>query len=113
MLWINACGDQEPYDQVVSHLLVEPPSFPPLDEATARANADALRGLAAGYGISDLRFASLGRIIGHFAEDRDLGDMVMFQRDVEDLLGAHADFFTDGLAGKPGVSADLLTARSL
>lgn len=97
----------------MSRALVEPPSFPPLDEATARANVDALRRLAANYGISELRFASPGRIIGHLADDRDVGDMVLFQRDVEDLLGAHVDFFTDGLIGKPGVSADLLAARPL
>ncbi len=39
--------------------------------------------------------------------------MALFQRDIEDLLGGHADFFTDGVLGKPGVSADLLAARPL
>ena len=39
--------------------------------------------------------------------------LVLFQRDIEDLLGVHADFFTDRLIGKPGVTADLLTARPL
>jgi hypothetical protein len=39
--------------------------------------------------------------------------MALFQRDIEDLLGVHADFFTDGLLGKPGVSADLLAAHAL
>jgi hypothetical protein len=97
----------------VSHALVEPPALPPLDEVTARANAESLHRLGAGYGISDLRFASPGRLIGHMDEHRDLTDMALFQRDVEDLLGKHIDFFTDGLIGKPGVSADLLTARPL
>lgn len=97
----------------MSHALTEPPALPPLDEAKARQNADALRRLGLEYGVSDLRFASPGRIIGHLADDRGMGDMVLFQRDIEDLLGVHADFFTDGLIGKPGVSADLLTARPL
>ncbi|MDQ6851454.1 MAG: hypothetical protein M3070_16240 [Actinomycetota bacterium] len=97
----------------MSRALIEPPPLPPLDEATARANADALRRIGAGYGISDLRFASPGRIIGHLKADRGMGDMALFQRDIEDLLGVHADFFTDGLLGKPGVSADLLAARPL
>ena len=97
----------------VSHALVEPPALPPLDEVTARANAESLHRLGAGYGISDLRFASPGRLIGHMDEHRDLTDMALFQRDVEDLLGKHIDFFTDGLIGKPGVSVDLLTARPL
>lgn len=106
-------GHQDRYDEGVSQALVEPPPFPPLDETTARANAVALHRLGARHGVSELRFASLGRLIGHLDEDRGMGDMALFQRDVEDLLGAHADFFTDGLLGKPGVSADLLSARPL
>jgi hypothetical protein len=97
----------------VSQALVEPPALPPLDEATARANAAALYRLGAVYGVSNLRFASAGRLLGHLDEDRGLADMALFQRDIEDLLGVHADFFTDGLLGKPGVGADLLAARSL
>lgn len=84
-----------------------------MDESTARANVAALHRLAAGYGISGLRFASPGRLIGHMHEDRDLTDMALFQRDVEDTLGRHVDFFTDDLIDKPGVSADLLAARPL
>lgn len=99
------------YADRVSQALVEPPTLPPLDEATARANAGALHHLAAQHGISDLRFASLGRLIGHMDADRDLGDMADFQLAIEDLLGRHADFFTDGLIGKPGVSLDLASAR--
>ena len=92
---------------------MEPPPLPPLDEATARSNAEMLRQLGARYGITGLRFASTGRLIGHMAEERDLTDMALFQRDIEDVLGKHADFFTDGLIGKPGVSADLLAATPL
>lgn len=61
--------------------------------------------------MSALRFASLGRIVDHLDDDRGMGDMALLQRDIEDVLGAHADFFTDALLGKPGVSVDLLTAR--
>ena len=85
-------------------------SLPPLDEGKVKIT---LRRLAAEHGVSDLRFASPGRIIGHLADDRDLADMALFQRDIEDALGAHADFLTDRLLGKPGISDDLLTARPL
>lgn len=87
------------------------PSLPPLDEATARANANALHHLGTQFGVSDLRFASPGRLIGHMDEDRDLGDMADFQLAIEEVLGKHAHFFTDGLIGKPGVSQDLISAR--
>lgn len=97
----------------MSHALVEPPTFPPLDEATARANADALHTLGLEYAVTELKFAPTGRLIGHMDEDRGLGDMADFQIAIEDMLGKHADFFTDGLIGKPGVSADLLAARPL
>lgn len=97
----------------MSQALVEPQPLPPLDEATARANADALHRLGAQYGVNELRFASPGRLLGHMDEDRDLGDMADFQLAIEQLLGKHADFFTDGLLGKPGVSPDLVVARPL
>ncbi len=47
------------------------------------------------------------------AEERDSGDMADFELAIEELLGKHADFFTDALLGKPGVSPDLLAARPL
>jgi hypothetical protein len=41
----------------------------------------------AAYGVSKLRFASPGRLIGDMDEDRDVIDVVLFQRDIEDVLG--------------------------
>ncbi|HEX3816284.1 MAG TPA: hypothetical protein VHX59_25875 [Mycobacteriales bacterium] len=48
------------------------PAHPPLDEATARAHAAELRALAAAHGITNLRFASTGRLLGHLEPDRDI-----------------------------------------
>lgn len=91
----------------------EPPAPPPLDEQTARTNADALHRVASEYGISALRFASPGRLVGHLDDDRDMGDMADFQIAVEDLLGRHADFFTDRVLSNSNVSPDLVAARPL
>ena len=101
------------YTDAVSHALLEPPSLPPLDGPTARKHADALHRLGAEHGISQLRFASPGRLVGHMDEDRDMGDMADFQLAVEGLLGVHADLFTDRVLSKPGVSADLVAAQPL
>lgn len=97
----------------MSQSLVEPPALPPLDEQTARANADALHRVAAAHGISALRFASPGRLVGHMDDDRDMGDMADFQIAVEDLLNRHADFFTDRVLRNRNVSPDLVAARPL
>lgn len=93
--------------------MVEPPALPPLDEETARANADALAHVGAEHGITALRFASPGRLVGHLDIDRDMGDMADFVLAVEDLLGRHADIFTDRVLSKPHVSPDLVAAQPL
>lgn len=97
----------------MSQAPIEPPAPPLLDEQTARTNTQALHRVAARYGISALRFASPGRLVGHLDEDRDMGDMADFQIAVEDLLGRHADFFTDRVLRNSNVSADLVAARPL
>jgi hypothetical protein len=97
----------------VSHALVDPPIPPLLDEQTARANVDALRRIAGEHGISALRFAAPGRLVGHLDEDRDMGDMADFQIAVEKLLDRYVDLFTDRVLSHAHVSADLVAARPL
>ncbi|MBN9609217.1 MAG: hypothetical protein BGO26_03875 [Actinobacteria bacterium 69-20] len=97
----------------MSRALVEPPAPPLLDEQTARENADALRRIAAKYGISALRFAALGRLVGRVDDDRGMGDLADFQLAVEQLLGRYVDVFADRVLDNPNVSADLVAATAL
>lgn len=97
----------------MSHALVDPAVPPLLDEQTARANADALHRVAAEHGISALRFAAPGRLVGHLDDGRGMGDMADFQIAVEELLGRYTDFFADRVLSKPNVSPDLVAARPL
>ncbi|MGH3772156.1 MAG: NACHT domain-containing protein, partial [Pseudonocardiaceae bacterium] len=55
-----------------------------------RARARELRTLAADYGITDLRFASIGRLVGHVAQDRDSVDVADFDLAAIRLLGLDA-----------------------
>lgn len=87
--------------------------WPPLDEATARARAAELSELATEHGITDLRFASPGRLLGHVAADRDLMDVAAFEIAAVELLHAQVRLYSDGVLGKPHVSPDLLAARPL
>jgi hypothetical protein len=89
------------------------PTLPPLDEATARAHADQLRSLAAEHGITQLRFASAGRLVGHVGEEHDTIDTAEFQIAVEDALGKQASLFVDRIFKRAGVSSDLLAATPL
>jgi hypothetical protein len=83
------------------------------DEALVHAHADELRALAARYGISDLRFASPGRLVGSVKPDRDLYDVAGFDADASDLLGASVALFSDRVLSKPNVSPDLVAAHAL
>lgn len=85
--------------------------LPPASEATVRRRSAGLRALAARYGISDLRFASPGRLVGHVADDKDALDTADFEIAARALLGAEVDLFSDRVLGKPHVSPDLITAR--
>jgi len=89
------------------------PAPPPLDEATARAHAAELRALAARHGITNLRFASDGRLLGHLEADRDDDDMADFDLSVEALLDRSLFLISDRVLSKPRVSPDLLTATPL
>jgi hypothetical protein len=83
------------------------------DEALVRAHADELRTLAARRGITELRFASPGRLVGRVDEDRDLYDVAGFDADASELLDAPVSLFSDRVLAKPNVSADLVAAHSL
>ena len=98
---------------MVSQRLVEPPSLPPATEQQVRAHAVELVDLAARHGITDLAFASPGRLLGHVAADRDLFDMFEFQRAASGLLGAEITVYSDGALANDHVSADLAAAEPL
>jgi hypothetical protein len=78
-----------------------------------RAHADELRALAARYGISDLRFASAGKLVGHVAEDRDALDVADFEVAAVELVGAELRLYSDRVLDKRNVSRDLVAARPL
>jgi len=87
--------------------------LPPADEVTVRAHADQLRALAAEHGITALRFASPGRLVGHLAEDRDAFDAADFELAAIKVLDAEVELYADRVLGKPNVSPDLVAARPL
>ena len=97
----------------MSQPLAEPPHLPPATEQQVRSHAAELIGLAARHGITDLAFASPGRLRGHIAEDRDLFDMFEFQRAATGLLGAEVALYSDGALSNEHVSADLAAATPL
>jgi hypothetical protein len=88
------------------------PALPPLDEATARRHAADLRALAAEHGITNLRFASPGRLVGTAGSDETY-DPDEFELAVIDRLHVEVTFIADRVLSKPGVSGDLLTATAL
>jgi hypothetical protein len=101
------------YTGRVSQPLAEPPHLPPATEQQVRAYARQLVSLAARHGITDLAYASPGRLRGHVADDRDLFDMFEFQRAAAILLGAEIALYSDGALNNDHVSADLAAAAPL
>lgn len=97
---------------IMSSSAVEP-TVPPADEATVRVRADELRALAAQYGVSDLRFASPGRLVGRVEEDGDALDTADFEIAARALIRAELGLFPDRVLSKPHVSPDLVAARPL
>ncbi|MHB1910938.1 MAG: hypothetical protein ACYCTI_02660 [Acidimicrobiales bacterium] len=85
----------------------------PADEALVRAHAEELRSVAQRHGISELRFASAGRLVGKVDQARDLFDVAAFDVEASDVLGAAVMLFSDRVLAKPNVSADLVSARAL
>jgi hypothetical protein len=101
------------YTGRVSQTLAEPPHLPPATEQQVRSHATQLVTLAARHGITDLAFASPGRLRGHIAGDRDLFDMFECQRAATTLLGADIALYSDGALGNDHVSPDLAAATAL
>jgi hypothetical protein len=97
----------------VSQPRAEPPHLPPATEQQVRTHAAQLGELAARYGITNLAFASPGRLRGHVASDRDLFDMFEFQREASALLGAEITVYSDGALRNEHVSPDLAAATPL
>jgi len=87
--------------------------LPLVDERQVRAHRDDLMRLAAEHGVSELRFASPGRLVGRVADDRDLLDMVAFDLAAEALLGARVSLFSDRVLSNEHVSQDLVDAQPL
>lgn len=83
------------------------------DEPLVRAHAGELAALAAEHGIHELRFASVGRLLGRVDSDRDALDMAEFAAAAENLLGAEVSLLSDVVLAKPDVSADLVHARAV
>ncbi len=97
----------------MSQPLAEPPHLPPATEQQVRSHAAQLGELAARHGITNLAFASPGRLRGHVASDRDLFDMFEFQREASHLLGAEITLYSDGALRNEHVSPDLAAATPL
>ena len=97
----------------MSFASAEPLPLPPLTERKARLHARELIALANEHGLTQLAFASLGRMRAHVAEDRDLMDVFAFQNVVRELLGAEVAVLSDGALGNANVSTDLLNAQPL
>lgn len=82
-------------------------------EAALRANAAALRSLATDHGISQLRIAGAGLLVGHIGENRDLFDVAAFETAAHEVLGAEVDLYSDGVLDHDNVSPELLAATPL
>jgi hypothetical protein len=87
--------------------------LPLLDEATAAKLAEPLKAIAARHGITNLRFASEGRLLGHVTGAVGLMDTVKFQIEAAAELDAKFFLISDRVLGNRGVSPDLLTATPL
>lgn len=61
-------------------------------------------GSASGTGISELRYASPGRLLGRVAPDRHLFDVFAFQREASQLLGAEVELFSEAVLNHEHVS---------
>lgn len=97
----------------MSQALIEPPKLPPATEEQVRSRAAELIELATRHGITELAFASPGRLRGRVDATHDLFDMFEFQRDATDLLGGEITLYSDGALGNDHVSPDLRAASAL
>jgi hypothetical protein len=97
----------------VSQPVAEPEHLPPATEQQVREHATELVKAAARHGITDLAFASPGRLRGHVGDDRDLFDMFEFQREATELVRAELVLYSDGALRNEHVSRDLVAATPL
>lgn len=81
------------------------------DEPLVRRHARALEELAASSGITRLRYASPGRLVGRVGDDRDLLDVAEFEAAASDMLQASVMLLSDRVLSHPHVSEDLRAAR--
>ena len=86
--------------------------WPPLDEVTARAHAGELRELGTEHGITNLRFASAGRLVGTAGDDETY-DGIGFEVAAQGLLHADVMLIADRVLARPGASQDLVAASPL
>jgi hypothetical protein len=94
----------------VSHASIEPSYSTAATESQIRGAAAQLLALAERHGLSQVAFASPGRLRAHVDDDRDLADVVAFQREVSALVRARIDVFSDGALRNRHVSRDLVEA---
>ncbi|MEB3062613.1 hypothetical protein [[Mycobacterium] zoologicum] len=97
----------------MSQAITEPPPRLPASGAQVRAHASQLTELAARYGITELAFASAGKLRGRIDDEHDLFDMFEFQRAATDLIGADVVLFSVGALRNENVSPDLRSAAPL
>lgn len=82
-------------------------------EGALHARAAELQALAIEHGITDLRVAGRGRLVGHVADNRDLFDVADFETAAAELLGADVTLFSDSVLEHPTASPDLRAATPL
>jgi 2-phospho-L-lactate guanylyltransferase (CobY/MobA/RfbA family) len=94
----------------VSHASIEPSYSTAATESQIRGAAAQLLALAERHGLSQVAFASPGRLRAQVDDDRDLADVFAFQREASDLVRARIDVFSDGALSNRHVSRDLVEA---
>lgn len=83
------------------------------DESAIRAHAGDLTELARSLGITNLRLASRGRLVGYVGETLDELDLAGFDAAASQIVGAPVQLFSDRVLGKENVSPDLVAAQPL
>jgi len=97
----------------MSQTPVEPQVLAPATEVQVRSQAARLVALGRRHGLSELAFASKGRLRAHVDDARDFTDVFRFQREATALLGAEVRIFSDGALRNANVSPDLIAATLL
>lgn len=85
----------------------------PASEVSLRVHAGSLKKLAQRYGISQLRLAADGKLVGHVAEDRDAFNVIDFELEAVRLLRAEVRLYPDRVLDNDNVSPELISARPL